>query len=548
MTTKQATQEGGFPSYLEASAPIDKDTFKKLQQRGYDKTGNNPSAFLALPEVVAEKIGLFTHMGARIECAVLARLLFEEKVRDTSERVVKFQGFGEYTKPKGTFILSIERIARDLWQRWFHQDGDGDTFDRFYDRMRKAVGRLEDDGWLRRVEHPHGNRCFGYVWSFEGTFLAGAAEELPQCRYTGARLLHSGAAPDEEVYGAGEGLTNVVDVIGEAFVADNPTVFTEGEVVTSLSKYGRGNYGNIFGWSRQVASTGANGVRFTTIGAWRQGEEGLANKAQAVPWITFDIDREDLWEAWEVARRIVDRLGNLGAPLEKVHVSFSGKKGFHIRIPSGMAGAPVFANSAEAERILRRFCEAVADEDVDLSTCDPRQNIRLIGSVRANGYHVTAWDAKEFSAENMTLQHVLNESKTHSLYDIGHVQPMSIAAVPSLVEAMVGAMDTTRKATIPSFGEAKKASGKPKQSGVMNRAMEGCAEGVVWWDKGDKLHRGRSKLLFMAGCQLLREHGERKAWRKLKDVNEKCEPPMRERELEGRFKSARRTVSREVRR
>jgi hypothetical protein len=78
--------------------------------------------------------------------------------------------------------------------------------------------------------------------------------------------------------------------------------------------------------------------------------------------------------------------------------------------------------------------------------------------------------------------------------------------------------------------------------------MEGCEEGTVWWDKGDKIHRGRSKLLFMASCDLLREYSEHEAWAELKEVNEKCSPPMRERELEGRFKSAKRTVLREGRR
>jgi hypothetical protein len=506
-------KEDGFPSYVEAGTATTKEDFKKQQQYGYSKTGNNPGAFVALPEVVAEKIGLYTHMGARIECAILARLLYEEKDRDTSERDVEFQGAGDYTKPKGTFILSMERVARDLWQRWFHQDGECETFDRFYNRLRMAVGRLEDDGWVRRDGHPHDKRCFGYVWSFEGTFLAGASEELPQCEYTGARLLHSGAAPDEEVYGAGEGLVNVVDVIGEAFVADNPKVFTQGETVTSLTRRGRGGYGDIYAWSRQVAKTGASGPRFTSIGAWRPDEEGRADKAQVVPWITFDIDRDDLQEAYEVTRRIVNRIDALGGDLKKIHVSFSGKKGFHIRIPSGMAGAPVFANSGEAERILRVFCEEVADDDVDLSTCDPRQNIRLIGSKRENGFHVVAWSAKRFSRKDMNLPR-----------------------------------DTTRKASMPSFSEAKKSADSPYSSGVMRRAMEGCEEGTVWWDKGDKIHRGRSKLLFMASCDLLREYSEHEAWAELKEVNEKCSPPMRERELEGRFKSAKRTVLREGRR
>lgn len=541
-------QEGGFPSYVEAGTTISKEEFKSQQQRGYSKRSTTPGAFLALPEMVAEKIGLYTHMGARIECAALARLLYEERERDTSEREVAFQGVGEYTKPKGTFILSIERIARDLWSRWFHQDGDGEAFERFYGRLRKSIGRLEDDGWVQRKGHPHGKRCFGYVWSFEATFLAGASEELPQCKYTGARLLHSGAAPDEEVYGAGEGLINAVDVIGEAFVADNPKVFTQGETVTSLTRRGRGEFGNIYAWSKHVAKTGASGPRFTSIGAWRSAEEGRADKAQVVPWITFDIDREDLQEAYEVAQRIVARIDALGGDLEKIHVSFSGKKGFHVRIPSGMAGAPVFANSAEAERILRGFCEEVADDEVDLSTCDPRQNIRLIGSKRENGFHVVAWSARRFARSDMTLGRVIEAAREHRPYKIGNVHPMTIAANPTFVEIMVSAMDTTRKAAIPSFSDAKKSAGSPYSSGVMKRAMQGCEEGTVWWDKGDKIHRGRSKLLFMASCDLLREHSEHKAWAELKEVNEKCTPPMRERELQGRFKSAKRAVSREGRR
>lgn len=114
MTT---VQENPFPSYAQARSTTTPTQFKKMQQRGYRKQiGNNPSAFVALPEAVAQKIGLYTHMGARIECAVLSRLLFEEKKQDTSQRAVPFKGYGEYIKPKGTFILSMETVARDLWE------------------------------------------------------------------------------------------------------------------------------------------------------------------------------------------------------------------------------------------------------------------------------------------------------------------------------------------------------------------------------------------------------------------------------------------------
>jgi len=539
------TKRHPLPPFAGAGDSMNRALYKSMQQAGYSSAGNNPDAFVALPESVVEKIGLYTHMGARIECAALSRLLYEDKQQDTSQREIAFRGEESFEKPEGTFILSMESIARDLWQRWFHEDGEGDKFERFYDRLRRAVGRLEDDGWVRRNGHPCGEKCYGYVWTFKETFLGGAARKLPQTHYTGARLLHSGARPEEEATGMEDGLVNATDVIGEAFVASNPKEYRHGEIVTSLTRRGRVQWDGIYQWCRQVAEHGASGPRFTSIGAWRArgNEQGLTTKPHTVPWITMDVDRSDLFEALDVAKRIVRRMDSMGVPLHKVHVSFSGKKGFHIRVPSGMAGAPVFANGAETERILRRFINHVSDEKTDLEVADPRQNIRLIGSVRENGYHVVAWDAEDFVKPNLALQHILNKAKSHHPYEIGHIHPLTVAPVPELVRAMVGAMDTTRRANIPSFEDTKSADEGPRESGVMRRAMEGCEEGVVWWDKGDKIHRGRSKLLFMAGCHLLRKHNRHTAWSKLQEVNEKCDPPMGQRELKGRFESAKRNVS-----
>jgi len=514
------------------------DTRQTMHQPNRDREGNNPDAFLALPESVVEKIGLYTHMGARVECAALSRLLYEDKHQDTSKRSVAFQGAGEFQKPSGSFILSIETIASDLWERWFHRDGEGEHFERFYERLCRGVERLEEGGWVKRDGHPLEERRLGYLWSFHGTFLSGASESLPQTKYSGARLLHSGAG---ESAGLSEDLRSAVDVIGEAFVPSNPKRFSQGEIVTSLTRKGRGTYGNIYSWSRQVAEKGASGPRFTSVGAWKEGEEGLASKPHVVPWIVWDIDRGYLPDALGVAKSILERLERLGAPLHKVHVSFSGKKGFHIRVPSGMAGAPVFGSRAETMRILRRFSEEVSDTFTDLDVCDPTQNIRLIGSTREHGAHVVAWSGEEF--RGLSLQDIGEASREHHPYEIGHVHPLTIASVPALVKIMVGAMDTTRKAQMPSFGETKSYDDDSRVSGVIRRAKEGCEEGVTWWDKGDTFHEGRSKLLFIVACHFLRNHRRKTAWAKLQEVNEKCDPPMTRRELEGRFKSAKRNVN-----
>ena len=541
----EATQ---FPNYAKSNSTISRSQYKKMRQRGYrGKHGReNPGAFVALPEPVVERIGLYTHMGARIECAVLSRLLFEERKQDTSEREVPFHGFGEYKKPEGTFILSMDRVAQDLWSRWFHAPGDSDAYDRFYDRLRKAVGRLEDEGWVERLGHPHENRCFGCVWSFVGTFLEGVSGDLPITPYTGARLLHSGGSHEGRV-GGYEGVVNVVDVIGGAFVAQNPREFLKGECVTSLDRHGRGKYGNIYDWTRHVARRGASGHRFTTIGAWRPGEEGRADKPCTVPWITFDIDRTDLEDAIGAAKRILQRLEAFGAPLQKITVSFSGKKGFHIRVPSGMAGAPVFGNAKDAGKILRAFCQELADEEIDLEVCDVRQNIRLIGSKRASGMRVVAYDAAEF--QKKALLEILEESAgDFTPYEkIGHIDPLSVREVPALVEMMVGAMDTTRRASMPSFDDTR--SDVSGGGAVIKSALKGCGESEIWYEDEDKFHQGRSKLLFVAACHFLRKTGSRRAaWDKLKKVNEKCDPPVGRRELKGRLDSAGRTVPQQDRR
>lgn len=510
--------------------------FREQQQKGYDGSRVSPGAFAALPERLVKRIGLTTHMGARLECAILSRLVYEHTERAEGKRVIEFAGEDrQYVKQEGEFVLSMERIAKDLWARWYRSaPEESEDFTRFYKRIQKSTGRLIEGGYVRKKGHPLGKKVFGCVWTFDETPLEYVyGEPLPD---PGAPLTHA-VEPIE----VGPGAVNAVDAIGNVFVSDNPYHFQQGEVVSGLSRRGRGSYGNIYQWIHAVAQHAAGKPRYTTVGAWRDGEEGQSDKECFLPWITLDIDRVDPFEAFDAAQQVLDTLELRGAHMDEILVSFTGGKGYHVRIPAGAFGAPIFRSAAQVQRTLRALAGRIFDEvDLDEAVFNPLQNIRLVGSRRENGFYCTSWTAAEF--RGMSVPRIYTASRRFQPFQ--YTNPIEAGVVPELAEALVSAAAIANTVQQPDFGVTPELG--EGTSGVYQRAYQGCEESEVWWDDKDRFHVGRSKLLYVAACGLLRKHDydRRAAYRALQGVNERCSPPVTARELEGRFDSAQRTLER----
>jgi hypothetical protein len=80
-------------------------------------------------------------------------------------------------------------------------------------------------------------------------------------------------------------------------------------------------------------------------------------------YITFDIDEKDLETAQGQTIKLIEKLEMLGIESDKIGLSFSGAKGFHVLVPSTMFGVQASTNNA---RFMRELCKGIAGDDIKL--------------------------------------------------------------------------------------------------------------------------------------------------------------------------------------
>jgi hypothetical protein len=512
-----------------AAAETGSEAFVARSQSGFSGR-QSKTGFTLLPAWVSSEIGLSSRRGARLDAAILARLIACHQRFAGGQQAVPVTGLGSVPVGEGEFIASILSICKSLYVRWFGAEPEGEHFDRFYERAKQSTRRLSKRGWVThlRATNPNGTGSHGSIWTFTSSRLA--QTNLGQLPLTPDR-------GDEQP--ADEDLVNVVDLIGSAFVSENPARFTQTDVIANIEKP-RTLQADFMEWASSIAMHGARGERFMSVGAW----EGLRNDRDPVfvPWLVLDMERRrndehDVEEAYYATQRTLEELADeLGVDLAQVIVSSTGGKGYHIRIPSGMLGNPIFQNATESVKVLRSFAAHFISEPVDQAVLNPHQAIRLIGSRRDSGLFTRAWTGLEFF-DSVGFYQSLEACRVFEPFQL--TDPRTVALCPDLAFAMICASDLTRHVLLPEFGGAKEFDGFGTGA-VVSRSMEGCEEGEVWYDDGVKVHMGRSKLIFIAACHLIRElDGDTaSALEGLRIVNARCTPPLRESELKGRLMSA----------
>jgi hypothetical protein len=500
----------------------DKAGFVRRSQNGYANTGAR-TGFTLLPAWAASELGLNSRRGARLETAILARFCAVACRFADGEQNVPVTGLGSVHVADGQFICSALSTARALYVRWFGAAPEGEHFDRFYERVKVSTRRLVKGGWIVHVRatNPNGTGTHGSVWTFDGTRFS--KQRFP--------LLEDGAAQDDN-------FLNVVDLVGSAFVKENPSEFTQTDVITAIATP-RTVQADFMEWAGSIAFRGARGERYMSVGTWRGPRHD--NHPVFIPWLVLDMERRsdgetDVEAAYYATQNTLDELAEMGADLEDIIVSSTGGKGYHIRIPSGMLGNPIFQNATESVKVLRAFGKNFISEPVDPAVLNPHQAIRLIGSRRESGLYTRAWCGAEFF-EMVGFYESLDACQYFRPFELP--DPRTVPSCPDLVWAMIASSDLTRHAALPEPGGAQEYTGHSTGEAV-NRALEGCEENEVWYDDGVKIHIGRSKLLFVAACHLLREFSgdTTSAYEALRIVNARCSPPLREAELKGRMKSA----------
>ncbi|MES3630769.1 MAG: hypothetical protein PPP56_11455 [Longimonas sp.] len=153
-----------------------------------------------------------------------------------------------------------------------------------------------------------------------------------------------------------------------------------------------------------IAQRGSDYPSFISVGRWRTGEISRRHKGSAVtvPWIIADIDGESPRASASYAKTLCRLLAQHGVDLSEIVVSYTGGRGFHVRIPHGIVGCPIYQDAGAATRLLIAFFDRLCEDRPDLrkhidnSACRPTQMIRMIGSNRTRGGRCVAVDGTSF--------------------------------------------------------------------------------------------------------------------------------------------------------
>jgi hypothetical protein len=193
-------------------------------------------------------------------------------------------------------------------------------------------------------------------------------------------------------------------------------------------------------------------------------------------------------------------------------------------------GNPIFRSARHCKELLTRWAEEELDEYVDINLFAPSHLVRMIGSRhKATGLYKTAFPSERFMG--LSLRDILTISRSVRMVDM--TEPRAYPPVSGLVESL---KSVDRPFWIPEMDDVDDAS-----SGALLAALQGCEEGEQW----HRNHVGRSKLLFVAACGLLRQMNESAAWDELGRVNARCTPPLSQRQATVCFRSAKRTLKHE---
>lgn len=504
--------------------------FKRSLQRGYHKQDPEPDAFCMLPAALVDRVGVQTHKGARIDLAILSHM-YHMFGRSVYAEPIQFeQGFTEELE-SGEFIVSMQTTAEDILSRWTYtltrddlENPDGSrtkTFEAFYRTVVRGFKRLEALGYIERRRYVNGkhNGIYGTVWVLSPEMLE-IAQRAPKCPPPPPVLIHA------DIPITGEWVS-AVDRIGKHFLSESSALYVMGEACTSVKD--RGRFLQHDNWCDVVADNQPDQPRHVSIGAFKSAKWIDENTPCTVPWVILEAEAGDIVDRYGATLRMLETLDAEGVDISRIVVTYSGNQSFHIRIPQGMFGNPVFSGVEQCRRVMARWAYDHFDEHLDVNLFDPRHLIRCTGSKHEKGGRVTPFSGDEFMNG---LEYVLTNT---SRFNPHKDSPRLVPADPWLMVSLADAADSLSRFWIMAYEDVPTIS----ESGVYAAAMKGCAEGEQWHEK----HIGRSKLCFVAACYLFGKYGEA-AYAELEEVNELNTPPLPDHELRQCFNSAKRTILR----
>ena len=301
------------------------------------------------------------------------------------------------------------------------------------------------------------------------------------------------------------------------------------QIIHSLGKRCRDQYTKDgFKWQRRQAqpstAKAAKKSKHVSVGAFRRGDAPRSDRRRrpcTVPYVVFDIDAErdgSSGDTWRYAKRLVRRLRKLGA--DDLVATYSGNTSFHVRLPAGNLGLPIFRSSSEAGRILRHFmrrvCEGLSEglrSKLDTSLASPLHLIRAVGSRHEEQptKHCVA-----FTSEQLDSLGFMAFDAHSQMYKNPPPLPRPEQALPApaLIERLLEGVD--RKASDQEYAGNR---------GIIERIKEGVRKA----DEFANGHTGRNRAALLYADHLLGSGmTRREARHELEEWNEKCIPPLGE--------------------
>lgn len=491
------------------------------------------------PSFVEAEGGAFTRKGTpRLDLLCAARAAFLQRKEDANEYdAIRYDSGRHAVRKEGMIIKSIQGFAEDVWRRVYkrplpQEDPlDDPDFRRFYDRTRRALKRsdlVEEEGPAvpdpnKFVRDAHGKR-----WR-----LSEALREAERGRET--------ADPPSFVRCTGPPIED--DTAG-VWARVERRIARENELHRACTHAGTAHEVSEHSWRHRVAHgrryerrharNGTEAARHVTVGRWRE-EAARRNDrgkhAVRCPWVVFELDAKTREENDRLARQLCRRLEDLDVNVEDVLVAYSGNKSLHVRVPDGCLGCPLYVDGRAARRKLRTLVHEVAGgnealvDALDMGLCSPGRTIRAIGSVHpSTERHTVACTADVFLDKSPSYLWALSESEYTPPNE--HPLPRNATFAPALARLL----DPT--ITPPSRGGLKlnvqqSSSGSMGQVVMSSSVRDGVEEG-----------RRNEVALRVAHVLLFREDGQRGAWRRLREWNRRCDPPLALTELHRVFESA----------
>lgn len=531
----------------------------------------NTDRFLALPRRAVEDLKEFSAGGltwgdtVRMEIPSVSYLAGLTAQQPEGERVIEYDHGDTVTVPEGQIVVSVQKVARALYERFYwyptrRADINSDQrFTLFYKGVVRALQRLTDTSVLDhhgpaidtgdRKSDAYGQR---YSVNIPNLFSLPLASTTPSLSTASKKPMPPAGSYVDTFVAEGSDGRAVVDVAAmfDELVrehTDQWKTFREQAVKsTTASKDEAENFRvgergvDGFSWQRRQArestvdrDDGQENSRHVTTGAYKEGHATSDDRSHlpcAIPFIVLEIDGETPQLCLEYARWIIRWLDSMDVPLESLTVTYTGNRSFHIRVPAGLFGKPVFRSTREATKTIRELYDMIEDEidrlggaHVDSALASPLHHIRAVGSVHEGLYSKESKTryCVAFSGEEL-LHFSLGAIREFSARYDGYTLPR-----PGEAPYHEGLHDLLQEAHSRARASREEEDGSMTASrGIIDKIR---LEGI---DKGEEFYSGyvgRNLAARLLSLHLLQSGlSTQDAWLALQDWNEKNSPPLGE--------------------